>query len=94
MAALAAVHCAAATANFLALENLSVADLECWSSLVDGLPVSLIQDGSIAVPESPGLDYTGLNHDLPRECVDPDKPGIFEPTPKWDRDRLRHRLWS
>ena len=59
--ALAAVQCATATENILALETLSIDDLECWSSPVDGLPVSLIQDGSIAVPENPGLGYTGLN---------------------------------
>jgi hypothetical protein len=62
--------------------------------LVDGLPVPLVQDGSIAVPEGPGLGFTDLNHDVLRECVDPDEPGIFEPTPEWDRDRSNDRLWS
>ena len=60
VAALASVHCAAATENFMVLENHSVDDLECWSSLVKGLPNPLIEDGHIAVPEGPGLGFTGL----------------------------------
>ena len=79
VAALAAVHCAAATENFLVLENHSVDDLERWSSLVDGLPVPLVQDGHIAVPEGPGLGFTGLNHEVLRECVDPDEPASSSP---------------
>ena len=55
IAALASVHCAAATENFMVLENHSVDQLEQWSSLVEGLPVPLIEDGHIAVPEGPGL---------------------------------------
>ena len=94
VAALASVHCAAATENFLVLENHSVDDLVRWSSLVDGLPVPLVRDGHIAVPEGPGLGFTDLNHEVLRECVDPDEPGIFEPTPEWDRDRSNDRLWS
>jgi hypothetical protein len=58
------------------------------------LPVSLIQDRSIAVAESPGMGFTDLNHDLPPECVEPDKPAIFEPTQKQDRYRLRDCLRS
>ena len=92
VAALAAVHCAAATENFLVLENHSVDDLERWSSLVEGLPVPLIEDGHIAVPEGPGLGFTDLNDEVLRECVDPDEPGIFAPTPEWDRDRSSDRL--
>ena len=94
VAALAAVHCAAATENFLVLENHSVDDLERWSSLVDGLPAPLVQDGHIAVPDGPGLGFTDLNHDVLRDCVDPDEAGIFEPTPEWDRDLSNDRLWS
>ena len=94
VAALAAVHCAAATENFLVLENHSVDDLERWSSLVEGLPVPLIESGHIDVPEGPGLGFTDLNHDVLRECADPGEPGIFEPTPEWDGERSGDRLWS
>ena len=94
VAALAAVHCAAAAENFIALENHSADDLERWSSLVDGLPVPLIRDGHIAVPEGPGLGFADLNYEALREFIDPREPGIFEPTPEWDREPTRDLLWS
>ena len=94
IAALASVHCAAATENFLALENHSVDHLEKWSSLVEGLPVPLIQDGYIAVPETPGLGFSGLNEDLVREFVDPENPEYFGATEEWDEERAHDRLWS
>ncbi len=94
VAALAAVHCAAATENFLALENHSVDDLERWSSLVEGLPSPLIEDGHIAVPEGPGLGFADLNREVLREFADPGSPGIFEPTDEWDSERASDRLWS
>jgi len=90
--ALANVHCAAATENFLALENHSL-DVPWWDDLITGLPKPLIQDGYIAVPEAPGL---GLDLDLEavREHLDPHGPGLFEPTPEWDHERSHDRLWS
>ncbi len=94
VAALAAVHCAAATENFVALENHSVDELEQWSSLVQGLPVPLIQEGHIQVPEGPGLGFTELNEDLVRQHLDPDGPGFFAPTEAWSRERAHDRLWS
>jgi L-alanine-DL-glutamate epimerase-like enolase superfamily enzyme len=94
IAALAAVHCAAATENFVALENHSVDQLEVWSSMVEGLPVPLIQDGYIQVPETPGLGFTDLNEELIREHLDPDDPGFFEPSEMWDGDSAHDRLWS
>ena len=94
IAALASVHCAAATENFLALENHSVDHLEKWSSLIEGLPVPLIQDGYIAVPEAPGLGFSGLNEDLVREFADPESSDFFGPTEEWDKERAHDRLWS
>lgn len=94
VAALAAVHCAAATEHCMAVENHSVDDLERWSGLVDGLPVPLIQDGHIAVPEGPGLGFGDLDDDALRDFVDPKEPGIFEPTPEWDGERSGDHLWS
>lgn len=94
VAALAAVHCAAATEHCMAVENHSVDDLERWSGLVDGLPVPLIRDGHIAVPEGPGLGFGDLDDDALRDFVDPKEPGIFEPTPEWDGERSGDHLWS
>jgi L-alanine-DL-glutamate epimerase-like enolase superfamily enzyme len=93
IAALASVHCAAATENFLVLENHSV-DYPKWNELIEGLPIPLIQDGYIQVPETPGLGFTDLNEAMIREHIDPDRPGFFEPTIEWDAERSHDRLWS
>ena len=92
--AMAAVHCAAATENFLALEIHTVDDMARWSRLVNGLPVPLVQDGYIEVPETPGLGIESLNEDLLREYADADAPRFFGPTDEWDRERSHDYLWS
>jgi L-alanine-DL-glutamate epimerase-like enolase superfamily enzyme len=94
VAAMASVHCAAATENFMVLENHSVDDLERWSNLVEGLPVPLIEDGHIQVPETPGLGFSGLNDDVVAEFGDPDQGEPFGPTDEWDGDPAHDRLWS
>lgn len=94
IAALASVHCAAATENFMVLENHSVDQLDQWSSLIKGLPVPLIEDGHIAVPEGPGLGFTDLNEEVVKAFVDPNAPGVFESTDRWDNEGAHDRLWS
>ena len=89
---MASVHCAAATENFLALENHAV-DVSWWDGLVTGLTTPIIQNGYIQVPEAPGLGID-LNEDAFREHLDPDRPGYFEPTTAWDTARVNDRLWS
>jgi len=93
IAALASVHCAAATENFLALENHSV-EHPAWNELVIGLPNPLIQDGHIQVPETPGLGFSDINEDVVRAHLDPEDPGFFESTDVWDREHSHDRLWS
>jgi L-alanine-DL-glutamate epimerase-like enolase superfamily enzyme len=93
VAALASVHCAAATENFLVLENHSV-DVPAWDHLVTGLPQPLIQDGYIQVPETPGLGFEDLNEAVVREHLDPSDLGYFQPTDAWDKERSHDRLWS
>ncbi|MGC9395173.1 MAG: mandelate racemase/muconate lactonizing enzyme family protein [Anaerolineae bacterium] len=93
IAALAAVHCAAATENFLVLENHSVDHPE-WNDFVVGLPNPLIQDGYIQVPETPGLGFTDVNEEMLRTQIDLDQPGYFEPTAEWDNEKSWDRLWS
>ena len=90
---MAAVHCAAATENFIALEH-HFTDLPHWSDFVTGLPGAIIQDGYIAVPEAPGLGID-LNEEVIREHLTPGDPaGYFEPSTYWDADRSWDRLWS
>lgn len=92
IACMASVHCAAATENFLVLENHSV-DVPLWNELVTGLPNPVIQDGYIAVPDTPGLGVD-LNPDVIKAHLDPRDPGYFEPTTEWDKDWSHDRLWS
>ena len=59
---MANVHCAAATLNFLALENHSL-DVPWWSDLVEGVEKPIVNHGFITVPDKPGLGIT-LNEDV------------------------------
>jgi len=88
---MANVHCAAATENFLALENHSV-DVPWWDSLVDGIEKPILNRGYIAVPDKPGLGVT-LNDDVVKQHL---KPGtqFFAPTPEWNNEKSGDRLWS
>jgi L-alanine-DL-glutamate epimerase-like enolase superfamily enzyme len=88
---MASVHCAAATENFLALENHSL-DVPWWQDLVEGIDKPIINKGYITVPETPGLGVT-LNEDLVRRHLAPGT-GYFEPTTEWDKERSWDRNWS
>ena len=92
VACMANVHCAAATENFLALENHSL-DVPWWSSLIEeGVKSPVVNHGWIEVPDRPGLGVT-LNEDVVRRHLAPGT-GYFEPTPQWDQERSWDRLWS
>ena len=89
---MANVHCAAATQNFLALENHSL-DVPWWSSMVqEYTKTSIVNHGWIEVPDRPGLGVT-LNDDVVRQHLAPGT-GYFGPTPEWDKERSWDRLWS
>jgi L-alanine-DL-glutamate epimerase-like enolase superfamily enzyme len=89
---MAAVQCAAATENFIALEH-HFTDVPFWGDFIDGLPKPIIQNGYIPVPDAPGLGFT-LNEDAVREHLIPEDQGFFEPTSPWDAERSWDRLWS
>jgi L-alanine-DL-glutamate epimerase-like enolase superfamily enzyme len=84
------VHCAAATENFLVLENHSV-DVPWWGDLVEGVEKPIINKGFIKVPDKPGLGVT-LNDAVMKQHLL--EPGYFEPTPQWDKEQSWDRLWS
>jgi len=89
---MANVHCAAATQNFLALENHSL-DVPWWSSMVqEYAKTPIVNHGWIEVPDRPGLGVT-LNDDVVRQHLAPGT-GYFDPTPEWDKERSWDRLWS
>jgi len=90
IACMASVHCAAATENFLVMENHSV-DIPWWSDLVEGVEKKVLNKGFVTVPSGPGLGIT-LNEAVVKQHLG--EPGYFEPTPDWTRDRSNDRLWS
>jgi len=87
---MANVHCAAATENFLVMENHSV-DVQWWGDLVEGVSKPIVDKGFITVPDKPGLGVT-LNEAVVKQHLA--EPGYFEPTPQWNVDRTNDRLWS
>ena len=87
---MANVHCAAATENFLVLENHSV-EVPWWNDLVEGVEKPILSKGYIKVPEAPGLGVTLNDEVMKRHLLE---PGYFEPTPEWDKQRTNDRLWS
>jgi L-alanine-DL-glutamate epimerase-like enolase superfamily enzyme len=89
--ALASVHCAAATENFLACENHSL-DVPWWQDLVDGIEKPIINKGFIKVPDKPGLGIT-LNEEVAKQHLARGAT-YFEPTPQWDQERSGDWLWS
>lgn len=90
VACMANVHAAAATENFLALENHSF-DIPWWNDLVEGVEKPIVKDGFITVPDAPGLGVT-LDDEVVQQHLA--EPGYFEPTPEWDAERSWDRLWS
>src|SRR5258706_7169173 len=73
---MANVHCAAATENFMVLENHSV-DVPWWDDLVEGIEKPIIQNGFIKVPDAPGLGIT-LNDEVVQQHLI--TPSYLEPT--------------
>lgn len=94
IACLAAVHVAAATENFLALEFHSN-DVDWWDDImISKLPKPLLQNGFIAVPNAPGLGIEDLNDEVIAQHLHPQIPGLWEETSAWNHFYGNDRLWS
>jgi L-alanine-DL-glutamate epimerase-like enolase superfamily enzyme len=89
---MAAVHCAAATENFIALEH-HFNDVPFWGDFIDIGSKPIIQKGYISVPDAPGLGFT-LNEEAVKEHLIVEDRGFFEPTSQWDQEKSWDRLWS
>jgi L-alanine-DL-glutamate epimerase-like enolase superfamily enzyme len=90
--AIASAHAAAATENFLCLENHAV-DVPYWSDLVDGVEKPIVNKGYITVPDKPGLGIT-LNE---AACKAHLRRGEewFAPTEQWNSvGGSNDALWS
>ena len=92
-ACMAAVHVAAATRNFMALEVHSV-DVPWWEDLVVGLPKPLINGGFIKVPNTPGLGIEALNEEVIQAKLHPDFPEAWASTEQWDKELANDLQWS
>jgi len=88
---MANVHCAAATENFLVMENHSV-DVPWWGDLVEGIEKPIVNKGFITVPDKPGLGIV-LNDEVMKQHLMPNTT-YFGPTDEWNVDRSNDRLWS
>lgn len=91
IACMAAVHVAAATRNFMALELHSV-DVPWWGDLI--FPALKYDGGFIEVPNTPGLGIESLNEDLIKEHLHEDFPEAWAPTTEWDKEWANDRRWS
>jgi len=91
IACLAAVHVAAATRNFMALELHSI-DVPWWGDLVK--PALRFDHGRIVVPDTPGLGIESLNEELIKEHLHCDFPEAWAPTAEWDKEWANDRQWS
>ena len=78
---MAAVHIISTIKDFVAMENHAV-DIPWWGDLVNGVPKPIIQNGYIAVPNTPGLGVE-LNEEVCKQHLR--IPGYFEPTPMYDK---------
>jgi L-alanine-DL-glutamate epimerase-like enolase superfamily enzyme len=77
---MASVHLAATLRNFIVMENHAV-DMPWWGDLVTGPVKPIIQNGTIPVPDTPGLGVE-LNEAVVKDHLR--YPGYFEPTPLFD----------
>ena len=78
---IAGAHLAATIENFTVCETHAI-DIPWWDDLVTGLPKPLIQDGYVAVPDTPGLGLE-LNEPVVKEHLR--YPEYFPPSTVFDR---------
>ena len=83
---------AAAAQHVLAVEYHSV-DVPWWDDMVIGLPKPPFKTVLLA-PDAPGLGIEALNDEVLRQHINPDIPGIWENTDKWNREFSNDRIWS
>lgn len=93
VAFMAAVHTAAATRNFLALEHHSN-DISWWEDLVEGVDKPIIKNGYVDVPDAPGLGITDLNDEVIHEHMHHRVKGLWESTDEWNDEWSHDRTWS
>lgn len=90
---MAAIHCAAAVQNCLAVEYHST-EISWWNDLAVGIDNPLFSNGFAKVPEKPGLGIERLNEELIAEHIHKHYPGQWESTETWNNEWSNDREWS
>jgi L-alanine-DL-glutamate epimerase-like enolase superfamily enzyme len=85
---MANVHTAATIREFISLECHTI-EMPWVSDLVKGIPKPIIQNGTITVPDTPGLGIE-FEDDVAEKYLREPKylkynPGLFNPTPEFDK---------
>jgi L-alanine-DL-glutamate epimerase-like enolase superfamily enzyme len=84
---MANVHTAATIREFVSLESHTI-EMPWVNDLVKGIPKPIIQNGSIQVPDSPGLGIEFIDEVAEKYLREPKylayKSGLFNPTPEFD----------
>ena len=85
---MANVHTAATIKEFISLESHTI-EMPWVNDLVSGIPKPIIQNGTISVPDSPGLGID-FNDEVAEKYLREPKylrydPGLFRPTPEFDK---------
>lgn len=93
VACLAAMHAAASTENFLALEFHSV-DVPWWEGIAVTKHKPIIRDGYIELNDEPGLGIDSLNDDVLNEHRNKRYDKLWESSELWHRFESWDRLWS
>lgn len=93
VACLAAMHAAAATENFLALEFHSV-DVPWWEDIAETAHGRIVKNGFIELSGAPGLGIAKLNDEVLLEHRNPRYERLWEPSELWHRFESWDRLWS
>lgn len=93
IACMAAIHCAAAIQNVLAVEYHS-SDIPWWNDLALGIDNPLIVNGFARVPNKPGLGIDSLNEELIAQHIHERYSGHWGSTEVWDDVWANDRTWS
>ena len=93
IACMAAIHCAAAVQNILAVEYHS-SDIAWWNDIAVGIEHPLIKDGFVTVPDKPGLGIESLNEKLIAQHIHEKYPRQWVDTDDWDNEWSNDRIWS
>lgn len=84
---MANVHTAATIMEFISLESHTI-EMPWVNDLVKGIPKPIIQNGTIAVPDGPGLGIEFIDEVAEKYLREPKylvyNAGLFNPTPEFD----------